>query len=245
MAVFTHREWAKPEFASWGLFLIASSIINYWLKGSQIPLKQDGLNNLYIFAPKNDLCELQRKICTILEWGEKNDRICQIKHLVQTAQESWNIKLNMTPKFSCRGGCYIKASGKRSAGEKKMEKKKIHQIYQKMRSCQLSQCITAHANRDSHSAGTKRNHFLPRCVIKQWSRPPSWPGQRGMEWFGKPVFHCGWDYCAFLHYTWKGETPKDRECNLESKMNYLSSCRGKHLSSAVTPRPPHPFMELH
>lgn len=118
---------------------------------------------------------------------------------------------------------------------KKMEKKKIHQIYQKMRSCQLSQCITAHANRDSHSAGTKRNHFLPRCVIKQWSRPPSWPGQRGMEWFGKPVFHCGWDYCAFLHYMWKGETQEDRECNLESKMNYLSSCGGKHLSSAVIP----------
>lgn len=104
-----------------------------------------------------------------------------------------------------------------------------------MRSCQLSQCITAHANRDSHRAGTKRNHFVPRCVIKQWSHPPSWPGQRGMEWFGKPVFHCGWDYCAFLHYMWKGETQKDRECNLESKMNYLSSCRGKHLSSAVIP----------
>lgn len=49
---------------------------------------------------------------------------------------------NLTPKFGCRGGCYIKCEWEEISERRK--KKKIHQIYQNMGPCQLSQCITAH-----------------------------------------------------------------------------------------------------
>lgn len=49
---------------------------------------------------------------------------------------------------------------------------------------QLSQYSTAHANTDKWSCeGTKRNHFLPQCVSKQWSLTD----QRGIEWFWKDL----------------------------------------------------------
>lgn len=156
-------------------------------------------------------------------------------------------------KYSRRGGCYIKASGKTRSAPKKKKKIESKLLNDVVLSALYSTVL--HTHTDSNGVVREQRETISSLsVIKQWRHPPRWPGQRGIEWLRKDlcftmavinnVIRHG--LCVsvgvFLYYggMWKAQKQRQRQDSTITQLRGRERIsaflfRGKHLSRVIIP----------